>query len=150
MAMKKAAAATVALVLGAAAPAPRGIEELAWLSGSWIVEDEGRWTEEQWAAPRGGTMMGFSRSGSGDALREFEFLRIAPDEQGVVTYWASPGGRPPIGFKLVESGPGSATFENPQHDYPQRISYRREGTAMTATIAGAGGVNPQQWAYRRQ
>jgi hypothetical protein len=150
MDMKTGAAAIAALLLGAPAEAPRGIEALAWMSGAWVMESGSRWTEERWSAPRGGTMLGFSRTGSGDAVREFEFLRLAEDQHGFITYWASPGGRPAVGFRLVEAGPSSAIFENPKHDFPVRIRYRREGTRMTATIAGAGGSNPQSWEYRRQ
>ena len=150
MEMKTGAAAIAALLLGAPAEAPRGIEALAWMSGKWAMESGGRWTEEQWSAPRAGTMLGFSRTGSAEAVREFEFLRLAEDEHGFITYWASPGGRPAVGFRLVERGPSSVTFENPMHDFPTRISYRREGVRMIATIAGAGGSNPQSWESRRQ
>ncbi len=149
MDMKTGAAVIAALLLGAPAEAPRGIEALAWMSGKWVMESGSRWTEEQWSAPRGGTMLGFSRTGSADAVREFEFLRLAEDEHGFITYWASPSGRPAIGFRLVKAGSSNATFENPMHDFPVRISYRREGPRMTATIAGAGGSNPQSWEYRR-
>jgi hypothetical protein len=150
MDIKTGAALIAAFLLGAPGPAPLGIEGLAWMSGKWTTEGGGRWTEEQWSAPRGGTMLGFSRTGSAEAIGEFEFLRLAEDEHGLVTYWASPGGRPAVGFRLVEAGASSATFENPLHDFPVRISYRRDGPRLTATIAGAGGSNPQSWEYRRQ
>uniref|UniRef100_UPI0020BE6E9B DUF6265 family protein n=1 Tax=Sphingopyxis sp. MSC1_008 TaxID=2909265 RepID=UPI0020BE6E9B len=73
-------AGMVAFLLAAATPAT--IDDLGWLAGDWVSEADGRWTDENWAAPRGGVMIGYSRSGRGEALREFEFLRIAAGEGG--------------------------------------------------------------------
>ncbi|MGZ8351132.1 MAG: DUF6265 family protein, partial [Allosphingosinicella sp.] len=78
------AAAAVAAVAQPAATA----DDLGWLSGRWESVDGERWTEEVWSAPRGGLLIGYSRSGSGAALREFEFLRIARGEDGVPVYLA--------------------------------------------------------------
>ena len=43
-----------------------------------------------------GVMLGYSRSGSGEAVREFEFLRLQAGADGVPVYLAQPGGRPPV------------------------------------------------------
>ncbi|HEX8258428.1 MAG TPA: DUF6265 family protein [Allosphingosinicella sp.] len=146
-------AIAAALLLGAAAPAPRpearSVDALAWMAGTWESGDRGRWTEEHWTAPRGGMMMGLSRSGGANGVGEFEYIRIAPGEGGVPTYWASPGGGAATGFALVESGGQAAVFENRGHDYPQRSAYRRVGDTMTATISLADGGKPRSWRYRR-
>jgi hypothetical protein len=121
--------------------APR-VDDLAWLAGTWVTEKAPR-TEERWTPPRGGTLLGTSRTIEGDRTSFFEFLRIEADKSGVVTYWASPGGRAPATpFRLVERS-GDAVeqrvvFENRAHDFPQRISYRRRGDVMTARIEGRG------------
>jgi hypothetical protein len=137
-------------MLTAAAPAARGVEALAWLSGAWVQEKGGRWTEERWAPPRGGVMLGSSLSGSGSTAREFEFLRLAAAPDGSISYWAAPGGRPAIPFRLVSNSAHEAVFENPVHDFPTRIAYRRSGGTLTATISGPGGANPMSWTYRRR
>lgn len=147
--MKSLLAAGLALLLVAASPAAK-IDDLAWLAGQWVSEAEGRWTEESWAAPRGGVMLGHSRSGRGDALREFEFLRIAAGPDGVPAYIAQPGGRAPVAFALVRRDATSATFENAAHDYPQRIAYARTGDTLTATISRIDGSKPMRWMYRRR
>jgi hypothetical protein len=41
------------------------------------------------------------------------------------------------------------TFENPQHDYPQRISYRAERGGLAATISRIDGTRPVQYAWSR-
>lgn len=141
-------AGLAALTLAASAPAK--IDDLAWMAGQWATEKDGRWTEESWTAPRGGVMLGLSRSGRGDALREFEFLRLQVGADGTVAYIAQPGGQPPVAFRLVAHDRASATFENGAHDYPQRIRYARTGETMTATISRIDGSKAMSWAYRRR
>lgn len=130
--------------------APVGVGDLAWLSGRWETASEGRWTEESWSAPRGGLLLGYSRSGRGEAMREFEHLRIQADTDGVPAYWASPGGRVAVAFRLVSASGAEAVFENPQHDFPQRIRYRRDGDTLVATISAIDGSRAMSWTYRRQ
>lgn len=149
MAVKSGLAAGLALFLIAASPAPR-VDDLGWLAGQWISETGDRWTEESWTDPRGGVMLGHSRSGRGDVLREFEFLRIAPGADGTPAYVAQPQGGAPVSFALVRHDAASATFENAAHDYPQRIHYARDGDTLTATISAIDGSKPRRWTYRRR
>jgi hypothetical protein len=142
-------AALAVPLMAQAAPAPT-VGDLGWMAGRWEAADGERWTEESWTAPRGGTMFGISRSGRGETLREFEFLRLQAGADGSVAYNASPGGRPAVAFRLVARDGTSATFENPQHDYPQRIVYRRDGDVMVATISAIDGSNAMSWTFRRQ
>ena len=147
--MRQIMLAAMAAALIAAAPAEVGIEDLAWMSGRWESISGDRWVEEQWSEPRGGTMFAISRSGEGEALREFEFIRLQRGEDGVLAYLASPGGRPAVAFRLTESTGTSATFENPAHDFPQRIHYDRDGETMRATISVGDGSNAISWTFRR-
>ena len=149
--MKRLVVAGLALLLMGQAPAPARIADLGWMSGRWeSVSASGRWTEESWSAPRGGIMLGYSRTGAGDTLREFELLRLQAGADGVPAYLAQPGGRPPVAFRLVAHGAGSATFENGQHDFPQRIRYVRTGNDMVATISLLDGSNAMSWTFRRR
>lgn len=124
-------------------------DDLAWLAGRWESAEGARWTEEVWAAPRGGALLGLSRSGEGGAMREYEFLRIARDADGVLTYFASPGGRAAVPFRLTAQEASSATFANPAHDFPQLIRYRRDGDTLVATVSASDGSNAMSWTYRR-
>ena len=143
-------AALSALLLMAAAPADVAIDDLAWMSGRWESVSGERWVEEIWSAPRGGTMFAMSRTGSGDSLVEYEFIRLQRGEDGILAFLASPGGRPAVPFRLIESGATSATFANPGHDYPQRIRYEREGDILRATISAADGGEARSWAFQRR
>ena len=128
---------------------PAAAASFEWISGTWVARDGDKWTEERWAPPRGGVLMGTSLAGIGERAEAYEFMRIAPDKDGVVSFWGSPGGAPPVGFKLVSSAANSAVFENPAHDFPTRIAYRRDGEVLTATISGPGGLGLQSWRYER-
>ena len=130
--------------------APANVADLGWMSGRWEAVSGARWTEESWSAPRGGVLMGYSRSGRGEDLREFEFLRIQAGADGALAYWASPGGRSPVAFRLVSRSGTEAVFENPQHDFPQRIRYVRQGDTLTATISAIDGSNAMSWSFARQ
>src|SRR3546814_6039496 len=142
-------AAGLALLLAAASPAA-SVDDLGWLAGDWASEADGRWTEESWRAPRGGMMIGHSRSGRGEVLREYEFIRIARGDDGAISYIAMPQGRAPVVFGLVRHDRASATFENAAHDYPQRIAYVRDGDTLTATISAIDGSKARSWTYRRR
>lgn len=142
-------AAALAAVLVAASPAAR-VDDLGWLAGEWVSEADGRWTEESWTPPRGGVMLGVSRSGRGEALREYEFIRIARGDDGAISYIAMPQGGAPVAFALVRREGTRATFENVAHDYPQRIEYVRDGDALTATISAIDGTKARRWTYRRR
>jgi hypothetical protein len=136
-------------LLVAASPAAK-VDDLAWMAGQWASEANGRWTEETWTEPRGGVMLGVSRSGQGDALREFEFIRIAAGADGTPAYIAQPQGGTPVTFRLAQRDGTRATFENPAHDYPQRIVYARTGDTLTATISAIDGSKARRWTYRRR
>jgi len=47
-------------------------------------------------------------------------------------------GQEPTKFKLTGSGADWARFENPQHDFPTRIEFRRTAGGLHAEIAGPG------------
>ena len=117
-----------------AAPAA---SELAWLAGDWRQCRDGEVVEERWLGPRGDILLGASltTASSSDTKASWEHLRIARDGDGWV-YWASPQGRTPVPFRLVESTPGRAVFANPERAFPTRISYWREGADLLARIEG--------------
>ena len=57
------------------------------------------------------------------------------------TVHPAPGAAPPAGqaeasFPLVRLGAAEADFENPAHDFPQRVIYRRDGELLRARIEG--------------
>ncbi len=95
-------------------------------------------------------MLGMSRTVAGDKTVEFEYLRIEQRADGIY-YVAHPKARcPGTDFKLTRASATEAIFENPQHDFPKRIIYRKTGDdALTASIDGGEGTKAMTFAYRR-
>ena len=118
--------------LPAAAAPPNDFEALGWLAGCWEGQGGGGKNQECWMAPEGGMMLGTSRVIS-ERGAQFEFLRIASHGDSLALL-ASPSGKPAVAFELVESSKGLAVFTNPEHDFPQRITYRRQGESLTARV----------------
>jgi hypothetical protein len=119
--------------------------------GAWRGEAGTRTLEEFWTPANDDTMLGVNRTSKGSQTSFFEYLRIEKQKDGIY-YLASPKGRcPAIAFKLVESAAQRAAFENPEHDFPQRIIYWREGDAMHARIEGTQKGRPKasQWSWQK-
>lgn len=127
------------------------IADLAWISGDWQTAPGGRrQIEEHWTSVAGGTMMGMSRTVAGDKTVEFEYLRIEQRADGIY-YVAHPKARcPATDFKLTKASATEAVFENPQHDFPKRIIYRKTGDdSLTASIDGGEGTKAMTFSFTR-
>ncbi|HYC37410.1 MAG TPA: DUF6265 family protein [Usitatibacter sp.] len=127
------------------------IETLDWMSGTWLSESARAKVAETWLGPGNGLMVAANLTTFGGGRRSFEFLRIAETPEGL-SYLASPGGRPPVEFKLKELGERRVVFENVAHDFPQRILYWREGEALVARVEGKvkGEEKAEQWRFERR
>ena len=127
------------------------LADLAWLTGDWQTAPGGKaQIEEHWTQAAGASMMGMGRTVVGDKTREFEYLRIEQRADGIY-YVAHPNGRcPGTDFKLTRGSATEAVFENPQHDFPKRITYRKGADdTLMATTDGGEGTKSISFAYRR-
>jgi len=124
------------------------IESLKWLAGRWEGDVEGDITEEHWTEPKGGMLLGMNRSVRRSGKASFEFLRIAETPSGI-TYFASPSGKAATPFILKEASDSHVVFENKDHDFPQRISYRRQKDSLNARIEGVikGKEESMEWTW---
>lgn len=113
----------------------RLIDQANFMRGCWERRAGTRVVEEQWMRARAGTMMGMARTVRGDTLVEYEFLRLF-ERGGALVFAAQPSGQPPAEFTSTAVAEGALTFANPQHDFPQRISYRLVGDSLHARIEG--------------
>lgn len=138
----------IAALLIAAQPFGAAQADLDWLAGYWLSCDERTEVAETWSQRRGGIMLGTSITVGDDAFG-WEQMRIEAGADGLV-FHAQPRGQPPASFRLVRSSPGEAVFENADHDFPQRVIYRRDGDRLTGRIEGVGGGREQamEWHYR--
>jgi hypothetical protein len=129
--------------------APTDLSELSWMAGDWQTAPGGRaQVEEHWTMPAGGTMIGMGRTVVGKKTAEFEFLRI--EQRGDdIFYVAHPNAQcPQTDFKLTRLTGQEVVFENPKHDFPKRIMYRKNSDgSLVATVDGGGGTKSQTFSY---
>jgi hypothetical protein len=131
---------SVLLLAGPSAPDRPASPPLGWLAGCWRLTRGSTVVDEQWLAPLGGMTLGSGRTVRNGTVQDYEFniLRLAT---GGATYEAHPSGQEPATFTSTGSPEGDQiVFENPTHDFPQRVGYRRVGAdSVLAWIEGKAG-----------
>jgi hypothetical protein len=126
----------IMLVLVTLAQAP-DVAALSWLSGCWRQESPSRTVDEVWMTPAGDGLLGMSRTVANGRIVEHEFLQIRLQGDRLV-YVAKPSGQPETTFTATKLGSGEVIFENPAHDFPQRIIYRLQpDRSVAARIEGS-------------
>lgn len=122
---------------------------LGWLAGDWTMEKDGTITRETWLSPVGDVMAGVTQTSRPGRPTTVEFATITAAEDGV-TFVARVKGQPPTAFVLKPGGDGEAVFENPAHDFPQRVIYRRCDADLCARIEGLvkKELKSVEWRYR--
>jgi hypothetical protein len=112
------------------------LEDVAWLSGCWEGRQGKAIIEEIWSKPRGGSMLGLGRTVKGDRTASYEFMQLRK-EAGSLVFMPQPQGGSRVSFPLKDSFGGRLTFENKEHDFPQRVIYERKGPGLLlAAIEG--------------
>lgn len=112
------------------------IQDLTWLTGCWENTTGQRQRDETWSKVAGGTLLGVGRAVVNGKTTEYEFMRIHQEADGLY-FTAQPSGQPQATFKLKSLHNKEAIFENPQHDFPHRVSYRLTADgALQARIEG--------------
>lgn len=136
------------MLIAAAAAASNSMPQMGWMTGYWLSCDGGREVSETWGDPHENVLLGSSMTISEDGKTRFEVMRIAPTKRGL-TFFAQPSGRPAAEFLLKSATETEMVFENPNHDFPQRITYRREGDQLFARIEGKMGdkIDGTEWHY---
>jgi hypothetical protein len=121
--------------------------DLDWLVGCWETADGS--SKEVWVKENDSSLIGFSVSVSDSAVDFYEVLRVDIHQDGVLTYTAYPTGQSPATFVASKAIGTSVVFSNPEHDYPQEIAYRVEGTSLYATISALDGIKPRSFDKQR-
>lgn len=129
---------SILLLVAALAPSS-SVQDLAWMSGCWASVGGEAGSGETWTAPAGGTLLGVSRTVKGGKTVAHEFMQIRETGPGQIAFIALPSGQKEANFPLVRLSGQEAVFENPQHDFPQRVIYRRDGDSLTGRIEGSIG-----------
>ena len=114
------------------------LHPVRWLSGCWEARSADRVMLEMWMPAEGDLMLGVNRTLVGGKARATEQLRLAWRD-GALVYTALPSGQATTEFTATEVTDSSFIVENPDHDFPKKISYVRRGAdSLLATIEGPG------------
>lgn len=112
------------------------LADFSWLSGCWEGRQRNAVIEEIWSKPGGLSMLGLGRTVKSNRTTSFEFMQLR-EENGSVVFLPQPQGGTRLRFPLKESVGEKATFENKEHDFPQRVIYERKGKGLLlASIEG--------------
>jgi hypothetical protein len=140
----------IALPLSSVSGQQPSVADLPWLRGCWERTTRTGRAFEQWSAGSAGELVGVARVISDTRDRDTEHLRIYRRGDGLV-YEAHPESQALTLFPLRVHSADSVVFENPAHDFPQRITYTRVGSdslvAVVSNITGTG--RPLRFAFRR-
>ncbi|MEM7048320.1 MAG: DUF6265 family protein [Acidobacteriota bacterium] len=122
------------------------IDRLSFMAGCWEGDlGGGASIRETFTAPKGGAMFGNSQVVAGGATQFFEFIRVEQTADGIA-YRPYPASKETVAFPLARSSATEAVFENPEHDYPQRVSYRLiDDDQLVAQIEKTDGTKVQNF-----
>jgi len=113
--------------------------DLNWLLGCWEATDGS--SREVWVRQSDKQLIGFSVALEQGQVVFYEALSIGIDDDGNAHYTAHPQGQPATTFSAGIKPGKEIEFVNPQHDFPQKITYRLEGDQLYASISLLDGGN---------
>ena len=128
------------------------LSAISFMSGCWTgPSPNGATIEEHYSAASENLLIGMTRYVRSGRVVDFEFTTVErTDSTFVMT--PRPKGVKSDSFPLKDVSNGRATWENLEHDFPQRIIYRRRGAdSLLARVEGmrGGQLRGSDYPYRR-
>lgn len=115
------------------------IEKASWLLGGWQGQTPEGIAGERWEKKNDSTYSGKGYFMVGKDTVSSETMSLEQNSDGVFyipTVKEQNNGQP-VTFKMTKSTETEMVFENPQHDFPQKITYTRFGAdSVVAEISG--------------
>jgi hypothetical protein len=114
------------------------LSDFGAMAGCWENRDAAKKTliSEQWMRPAGDAMLGMGRTVRDGRVTGFEFMRIEERPDGIVFISKPKENKDETTFKLIRSTTNEFVFENPAHDFPQRVIYKIDRHNLTGRIEG--------------
>lgn len=131
------------------------IENAGWLTGLWEnLYPEGK-ASEKWDKLNDSTLVGSSHFIAGGDTVSAESIRLEQhgDDLFYIPIVRDQNAGQPVSFKLTSSSGDQLVFENPAHDFPQKITYARiSADSLVAEISGIveGQLRRQQFPLGRK
>lgn len=115
-------------------------KKLEWLVGKWTRTnaDAGQSGYETWAKVSDLKLSGKGVTLKGKKTIFVENLEFIAKGNDIFYTVVVTGEKQPTYFKLTALSMDGFTCENPQHDFPKKITYKRDGKRVKAVISGNG------------
>ena len=112
-------------------------KKLEWLSGVWIRTNPqpNRNVNERWVKISATEWQGFGITMKGQDTLSLEKLKMVIKDNTIYYVADMQENKQPVSFKLTEISENRFVVENPEHDFPKKIIYQRDGSSLRATIA---------------
>jgi hypothetical protein len=136
----------------AAASGCASLADFRWLLGEWTADGSRTSFHESWAAlgPQAFEGSGIERAKSDGAVKGSEALRLL-EMAGEVFYISKVAHNDlPVAFRLTGCEDGRFVFENPAHDFPRMLEYRRDGDDRLVVRVSDGGQKGFTLDFRRE
>jgi len=121
-----------------------------WLLGNWQHNSSDGLFSEKWNVKNDSTFLGnssFVIEGKVVFSEEVNLVQRGKDLFYAVKITSEPS--EPTEFKLTSSSENKLVFENPENDFPKKITYNRiHNDSIYAEISGGG--NPQGFPMKRE
>lgn len=113
-------------------------DQLKWILGTWKLSMGNTSIIEKWDVKNDSTLVGRSYliKGKDSIPQESMELVYKSDSWYLISTVLNQNNGQPITFKAIFSKAMEIICENPAHDFPQRISYRRVKDQLFASIEG--------------
>jgi hypothetical protein len=121
-------------------PVMGDFKKFDWLEGTWNRTDvkPGHSEHERWEKLSDTEWQGFGVTMKGKDTAFVEKLKLVIKDDNI--YYAADvaENKGIVYFKLTEIAQDSFVCENPEHDFPKKIAYQKDGSKIKATISGNG------------
>ncbi len=121
------------------------IKKLDWIIGNWQNNSAEGIFRESWSELNDSTFKGMGSFQSGNEMvfsEDILLQRSAGNLYYIVTAGEQNGSKP-VTFKCTKGNPKHLIFENPDHDFPTKITYRKiRNDSIVAEIYGNNNGTP--------
>ncbi len=116
-------------------------EKLYWLNGTWNqtnITKPGKALVERWTKSGDYEIRGQATTTQNGDTVYVEHTTLLIKDNSIYYVADVPQNRQPVYFKLISINANGFACENPEHDFPKKITYELTGSQLKATISGNG------------
>lgn len=118
------------------------VEALSWMTGSWYAMRKDSLVEETWMPPKGGTLVGVSRTATSEGTKYEEYMRIGEWEGKTCLVLIHRLGDKVDTFAAESLTADEAKFNGTVSEGDVCIHYRRVADGMDTTVSGTRDGEP--------